>query len=359
MDSKPLGIAALALGMIAAAGFGGYLALRPSQAPAAQVATANQDQSRSASSPATTAPAPAPAAAGQASKPVAETEGTVAQDSKTPPASASTSEPIEATKPAATTSKKSAKNDPAPSKRSGSTSAVPGRTPTQVGTTANRDPYAAPGAIYGPNPGTDPQANPAQAPLPQPPVEQAPPPPPPAPPKPRFEDLLIPADSVIGLRLEDTISSETARVEDRVEARVSRDLRVNGEVAIPAGTRARGNVTLVEGGGKFKERARIGVRFHTLVLADGSTIPIQTETIYRDGQEVARGATAKIGGAAAAGALIGAIFGGGKGAAIGGAAGAGAGTAAAAAGPRSQATLPAGSNLAVRLSSPATVTIEK
>jgi hypothetical protein len=198
----------------------------------------------------------------------------------------------------------------------------------------------------------------AQA-TPQQPVEQAPPPPPPAPPKPHFEELMIPADSVIGLRLEDSISSETARVEDRIEARVSRDVRINGEVAVPAGTRARGNVTLVEQGGKFKERARLGVRFHTLVLADGSTIPIQTETIYRDGQEVAKGSATKIGAGAAAGALIGAIFGGGKGAAIGAAAGGGAGTAAAAAGQRSQATLAAGSTVTVRLSSPATVTIEK
>src|SRR5262249_49527446 len=145
----------------------------------------------------------------------------------------------------------------------------------------------------------DPASAQPQVPLP---AEQAPPSEPPAPPKPRFEELLIPADSVIGLRLEETISSDTARVEDRVEARGSRDLRVNGEIAVPAGTRARGNVTLVETGGKFKDRARLGVRFHTLVLADGSTIPIQTETIYREGQEVANKSAAKIGGAAAAGA---------------------------------------------------------
>jgi hypothetical protein len=234
-----------------------------------------------------------------------------------------------------------------------------------VTTTASREPYIAgnpnPPAYGGPsngssrageNPANQPQAAPA-------PIDPPAPPDPPMPPKPRFEDLLIPADSVIGLRLEDTISTETARVEDRIDARVARDVRVNGEIAIPAGTRARGNVTLVEGGGKFKERARLGVRFHTLVLADGSTIPIQTETIYRDGGEIARGSATKIGAGAAAGALIGAIFGGGKGAAIGGAAGAGAGTAAAAAGPRSQATLIAGSTVTVRLSSPATVTIEK
>ena len=57
----------------------------------------------------------------------------------------------------------------------------------------------------------------------------------------------------------------------KVEARVLRDVRVGNAVAIPAGSRALGSVMLVERGGKFKERARLGIRFHTLVLADGTT----------------------------------------------------------------------------------------
>ena len=47
----------------------------------------------------------------------------------------------------------------------------------------------------------------------------------------------MPADSVIGLQIETSVSSETARVEDRVDARVTRDVTVNGRVAIPAGAR--------------------------------------------------------------------------------------------------------------------------
>ena len=73
---------------------------------------------------------------------------------------------------------------------------------------------------------------------------------------------------------------ESARVEDRVDARVTRDVKVGDRVAIPAGARAIGSVMQVERGGKFKERARLGIRFHTLVLADGTRIPIATETIY-------------------------------------------------------------------------------
>ncbi len=168
----------------------------------------------------------------------------------------------------------------------------------------------------------------------------------------------MPADSVIGLELDDTISSETAKLEQRVQGRVTREVRVGGTVVIPAGARAIGEVTLVEAGGRFKERGRLGIRFHTLVLDNGSDVPIQTETIYREGNSVAKGSAARIGGSAVGGAIIGAIFGGGKGAAIGAAAGAGAGTAATMATDKSHAKLNAGTRLTVRLTSPAAVTVE-
>jgi len=42
---------------------------------------------------------------------------------------------------------------------------------------------------------------------------------------PEFLDLTVPSDAVVGLQIERTVTSETARVEDRVEARVTRDVR--------------------------------------------------------------------------------------------------------------------------------------
>ena len=115
---------------------------------------------------------------------------------------------------------------------------------------------------------------------------------------------------------------------------MTRDVKVGDRVAIPAGSRAIGSVMQVERGGKFKERARLGIRFHTLVLADGTRVPISTETIYRDGEAPGNSSAAKVGGAAVGGAIIGAILGGAKGAAIGATAGAGGGTAAVMAGDR-------------------------
>ena len=179
------------------------------------------------------------------------------------------------------------------------------------------------------------------------------------PPAPRFEELTVPADAVIGLRLNSGISSETAHVEDRVEARVTRDVRSDGMVVIPAGSRVLGSVSVVERGGKMKERARLGVRFHTLVLADGTEVALQTETVYREGESPSNASAAKVGGGAIGGAILGAILGGGKGAAIGAGVGAGAGTAAVMAGGRRPAQFQAGSPLTVKVLSPVTVTVEK
>jgi hypothetical protein len=195
-------------------------------------------------------------------------------------------------------------------------------------------------------------------------IDAAPPPPPPVdPPRTsepvRFDEITIPEDSVIGIRLDTLVSSETARLEDRVVARVTRDVQVDGRTAIPAGARLEGVVSLVEPGGKFKERARVGIRFTRLILDETSRIPIQTDAIYRGGDSPAPEATAKIGAGAAIGAMLGAVIGGKKGAAIGAGAGAAGGTAIVAKGDRNEAVLAEGSPLTVRLTAPVTVRVER
>jgi hypothetical protein len=173
-----------------------------------------------------------------------------------------------------------------------------------------------------------------------------------------FEELVIAADSVIGLQAETSVSTERARVEDRVEARVTRDVRVRGMVAVASGARAIGSVVSVERGGRFSARARLGIRFNTIILADGTRLAISTETIYREGDPPGKDSAAKIGGATVGGAILGAILGGGKGAAIGATAGAGVGSAAVLNSDRSAASLHSGEPITVRIVSPVTVTIE-
>jgi uncharacterized protein YcfJ len=115
----------------------------------------------------------------------------------------------------------------------------------------------------------------------------------------------------------------------------------------------------VERGGKVKERARLGIRFHTIVLGNGSRLNIKTDSVVREGASPAKESAAKIGGAAIGGAILGAILGGGKGAVIGGATGAAGGTAATMASDRNPAVLNAGTTVSVRMQQPVTVTTEK
>jgi hypothetical protein len=179
------------------------------------------------------------------------------------------------------------------------------------------------------------------------------------PPAPLFDEFVVAAQSVIGLQVETAVTSERARLEDEVVARVTRDVKVGDRVVIPSGARAEGEVTLVERGGRLREKARLGVRFTSIVLADGKRLPIVTETVFREGESPGRESAAKIGGGAIGGAIIGGILGGAKGAAIGSTVGAGAGTTAVMAGGRNAATLASGSPLTVRLEEPVTVTVER
>jgi hypothetical protein len=342
MFSNRFAFAALGAACVAAAAGGGYLASRQNAVPAPIAASA----------PAQPATPVGSASALTPERPVQETEAVVSE-AEVKPAPA----PVAA----------SAKSSPAP-KRPEAASRSSSRESRPASVTARHEPVQPPpltsswpssAASQPPAPaGPTPADNNAQAARP---AESVTPEPPraPEPPQKTFEELVVSADSVIGLQTETRITSETARVEDRVEARVTRDVKVGDRVAIPAGARALGTVTQVDRGGKFKERARLGVRFHTLVLADGTRIPISTETIYRDGDSPANSSAAKIGGGAVGGAILGAILGGAKGAAIGATAGAGGGTAAVMAGDRKDAVLAPGTPMTVRILSPVTVTVER
>jgi hypothetical protein len=179
------------------------------------------------------------------------------------------------------------------------------------------------------------------------------------PPSPEFEEFVVSTDSVVGLQMETLTTSENAQVEDDVVAHVTRDVRVRDRVVIPAGSVARGEVMLVERGGRLRDRARLGVRFTLVVLTDGTRIPIETDMVYREGDARGAQSASRISGGAIGGAIIGGIFGGKRGAAIGGSVGAGAGTAAALAGSRDPAVLPRGAAVTVRITAPTTVILPR
>ena len=344
MFSNRAAFAVLAVACLAAAAGGGYLATRQSVEPIGVTAATASEQLL------------------PAGQPVQETEATVgdpapsAQQAPAPPAPPAPVAQVATTRTAAPAPRTAAPVRPTTRERSTPTPPAAERQPPSLERTwpssATQGASSAPQASS-PSPAETPAPAPVEERVAVEPVRALEPPPK------MFEELVVSADSVMGLQIESALSSERARVEDRVEAQVVRDVRVGGQAAIPAGSKALGSVMLVERGGKFKERARLGIRFHTLVLADGTRLPITTETIFRDGDAPGNSSTAKVGGGAVAGAILGAILGGAKGAAIGATTGAGAGTAAVVAGDRRAAEFPAGTEVTARMLSPVTVTIEK
>jgi hypothetical protein len=349
MEFNKLVFAGLAVGCLAAAAGGSYLATRHNQVPSLEAPSA---------APSATAPG-APAT----SAPVTESEGVISPEpSRTPSiSSAPTASSRASASPAAAPVAR--QRAPIAERRSPAAVEPPARptrddaraTPVTAANTTSEEARPAPaasssGTMWETRPSVQPSA---------PEYKEPEPPAPPPPPAPEFVDLTVPSDAVLGLQIERTVSSELARLEDKVDARVTRDVRVSDRVAIPAGSTVRGSVTEVDKGGRMKGRARLAIRFHTIVLADGTQLGLKTDPVVREGQSPGGESAAKVGGAAIGGAILGAILGGGKGAAIGAGVGAAGGTAAAMTNDRSPATLTAGTTVTVRMMAPVTVTVQK
>src|SRR6266478_3101693 len=136
--------------------------------------------------------------------------------------------------------------------------------------------------------------------------------------------LVVPADTVIAVVLDQTISSKTSRPGDRFSATVQSPVEVDGKVAIPKGARAEGVVKEAKAAGRFKGGAALSLRL-TRVTVNGKDYEIQTSAAMSSSKGKGKRTAVMVGGGAGGGAAIGAIAGGGKGAAIGALIGAAAG----------------------------------
>jgi hypothetical protein len=141
----------------------------------------------------------------------------------------------------------------------------------------------------------------------------------------------LPAGTHITVRTDSQINSATAQVGQSFKANLVRDLVVNGSAIAKAGAPAKGKVTYAKSSGRLHAPGELTIRLTSIQLADGKPLPVSTSGFRAKGKSHTKSNVTKIGGGAAAGALIGGLAGGGKGALIGTAVGAGAGTGVAAA----------------------------
>lgn len=161
----------------------------------------------------------------------------------------------------------------------------------------------------------------------------------------------IPAGQELDVRLGTTLSSKTAKVEQRFEATTVADLTQNGRVLVPAGSLVRGVVSAVDPADRLHRAGSLTLSFDELSVR-GRSYPIRgmATNVFESGGIREEGGTAGVG--AGAGAIVGGILGGVKGAILGAVIGAG-GAIAATEG--KDVELPAGSIIRIRLDSAVTM----
>jgi hypothetical protein len=173
---------------------------------------------------------------------------------------------------------------------------------------------------------------------------------------PEYREVVIPAGSVLPLRLASSVASDSSQVEDAVRATVREDVPLEGGSVLPAGAEVVGRVTDVERSGRVKGRARVAVRF-TMLQYEGDEYDVRTEAVERVAAATKSEDATKVGIGAGAGAALGAILGGGSGAAKGAAIGAAAGTGAVLATRGEEVRLEAGEAVDTRLTAPLSVRV--
>ena len=161
----------------------------------------------------------------------------------------------------------------------------------------------------------------------------------------------IPTGQELDLRLQDSLSSETATVEQRFEATTAVDLMQNGRVLVPSGSTVRGVVSDVKKAGRIDRAGSLTLSFDQMVV-NGREIPIRATATQVFKSEGIREEVGTAGVGAGVGGIIGGVLGGVKGAILGAVIGAGGAIAAT---DGKDIELPAGAIVRIRLDSPVEV----
>src|SRR3984893_16915272 len=170
-----------------------------------------------------------------------------------------------------------------------------------------------------------------------------------APPRPK--PIVVPAETVISVVLDEPVGSKISTPGQNFSASVREPIEVDGRLAIPKGARASGIVKDAKPAGRVKGGAVLSLTL-TSVTVKNEDYNIQTTAPSETSKGKGKRTAGLVGGGAGGGALIGGLAGGGKGALIGGLIGAAAGTGGARLTGNREITLPAETVLKFKLVEP-------
>ncbi len=128
--------------------------------------------------------------------------------------------------------------------------------------------------------------------------------------------LEIPSGSEVDVRLVTALTSDTAQVEDRVEATTMIDLYRGNELLVPAGSVLTGWVTSVDRASRTDRKGSLTIEFNRLRV-NNRNYDIKGYVTQALESEGLKGEVGRVGAGSAVGAIIGGILGGVKGAIAG------------------------------------------
>jgi hypothetical protein len=139
--------------------------------------------------------------------------------------------------------------------------------------------------------------------------------------------LMVPAGTALNIRLNQHISVKSSHAGDQFTGTVVNPVVVNGNVAIPDGSRVTGVVTNAHRRGHFKGASVLQLRLTALDLPNGGHYALDSKRVTKTKKGKGKRSFGIIGGGTGLGMLVGGLATGGVGLVVGGLAGAGGGTA--------------------------------
>jgi BON domain len=205
---------------------------------------------------------------------------------------------------------------------------------------------AAPAAAAAPTQAPEGAAAPAEAAAPAPAPEEPPPP----------EEITLPAGTVITVRMIEAIDSSRNQPGQDFSASINSPVVIGSRVIIPQGSDARVRLVQSASAGHMTGRSDLQVELVSLSV-NGTSYQVKSSLYQKAGRSRGTRTAETVGGAAALGALIGAVIGHGKGAAIGAGVGAAAGTGVQATTQGQQVRIPSETKIDFTLKAPLTLTL--
>jgi hypothetical protein len=169
------------------------------------------------------------------------------------------------------------------------------------------------------------------------------------------QEVTLPANQAILVRMIDSVDSSVNHVGDLFHASLETDLTLNDFVVARRGSDVYGRLDYVKEAGHISGRAELQLEL-TRIMIDGKEFPLVSSDYNLQGKSRGNDSAKKVGGGAVVGAIIGAIAGGGRGAAIGAGVGSAAGAGVQIVTKGQQVKVPSETVLEFRLQQPVTVT---